>query len=547
VLRASAALAAVLIVGGGCTLVVDGDPPATCRLGDRTWIAGDEIQAGDGCNRCTCETGGFTCTTALCLPRQQACTYGGKSYAPGEHFRIDGCNTCTCNPGAHLACTDTVCATTGCLVGDRLLSPGESAEFENCTWTCGEDGRATPACHPPGCTYGGVWHAVAESFPGDAGATCTCTAPEVVSCVPPSPACTYDGQTHHPGDVFAMTDGCNRCRCTDTGTLVCTDTSCEATTTGTFGVPAVSVAFVVSNAADAASMQTALGAHAAELLAPSNGKGWLRVLAVTSTGTRPDPACTGPTAGAENGRFVPVDPRRPRFAVPDQPDPVSLADLLGALQACHPLEQGIATAVRATSAVLAGPDDPATPLLGDGNLHFVDAGKIVTVFATSGDDHSPGDIATLAADLRKVRGERMQNELSFHLLVGPPDLPCESRTAIRYRQLVDELGGTVEYACTGFTDHEPWAALGRDVFHYDQRVLLDDLPTDQDGDGLVTAGKEIRVFLVRDNVVYEPLGPGGELRWRYDPQAVAVDFASDHLPAPGTPYWIRVHTSPPDP
>jgi hypothetical protein len=39
-----------------------------------------------------------------------ACTYGGKTYRPGESFAsTDGCNTCTCGSGGSVGCTKLAC------------------------------------------------------------------------------------------------------------------------------------------------------------------------------------------------------------------------------------------------------------------------------------------------------------------------------------------------------------------------------------------------------------------------------------------------------
>lgn len=38
--------------------------------------------------------------------------------------------------------------------------------------------------------------------------------------------CEYDGQIYEAGDVFAATDGCNKCTCTDGGLVACTERAC---------------------------------------------------------------------------------------------------------------------------------------------------------------------------------------------------------------------------------------------------------------------------------------------------------------------------------
>lgn len=42
----------------------------------------------------------------------------------------------------------------------------------------------------------------------------------------PPQTCSYNGTTYNPGDSFDSTDGCNKCSCSDSGSVACTKMAC---------------------------------------------------------------------------------------------------------------------------------------------------------------------------------------------------------------------------------------------------------------------------------------------------------------------------------
>jgi hypothetical protein len=85
---------------GAGPFAVDEDP------GGPVCNDGDQIDAGDGCNTCTCHAGEYVCTELACAPapstptqppppppKTPACKDGDEKTAP------DGCNWCFCDDG----------------------------------------------------------------------------------------------------------------------------------------------------------------------------------------------------------------------------------------------------------------------------------------------------------------------------------------------------------------------------------------------------------------------------------------------------------------
>ena len=168
----------------GC-FISDSDDNDTCEFNGNTFDAGDSFPASDGCNTCTCESGGaISCTEAACTT---GCTHNGNLYQPGDTF-ADDCNTCTCEAGGNVSCTQIACnEPTTCEYEGTTYNQGDMFDaIDGCnTCECLEDSMVacTDMACPGDCTYNGMDYMVGESFPAiDMCNTCTCDAPGMVTC-----------------------------------------------------------------------------------------------------------------------------------------------------------------------------------------------------------------------------------------------------------------------------------------------------------------------------------------------------------------------------
>ena len=133
-------LLSLLLVGGwACHSAADNN---MCRYEGSSHSLGDSFPANDGCNTCSCNSLGITCTHRTCLPDagspdlgsvddaspldaspDQAgpsdggpadgpvtCQSGSHVYAPGVLFPSDdGCNFCSCDTQGRILCTAVFC------------------------------------------------------------------------------------------------------------------------------------------------------------------------------------------------------------------------------------------------------------------------------------------------------------------------------------------------------------------------------------------------------------------------------------------------------
>jgi hypothetical protein len=107
-------LLAPVLMGLGCDLLpLHNDQ---CTYAGRRHDQGDTFPSADGCNTCSCSSGGsIACTKRACLPPDAGtsdaatgCTFGDRTYAVGETFGA-GCNSCTCTASGQVACTTIAC------------------------------------------------------------------------------------------------------------------------------------------------------------------------------------------------------------------------------------------------------------------------------------------------------------------------------------------------------------------------------------------------------------------------------------------------------
>ncbi|VDI01805.1 Hypothetical predicted protein [Mytilus galloprovincialis] len=262
-------------------------PLPTCAYNGRTYNAGDQFKADDGCNRCTC--GGNTriiCTLMACPPKTtkmqtslgsstpvkttmnpgtknavsslpttlslettqttspaqttmnvetttiHKCNYNGRVYDYGMSFKDDdGCNICICGKN-EIICSLMICPKSTTVPVKSTLSPSSSSMIRVTT--------------PKQCNSNGRDYDVGVSFKADDGCnTCSCTEMGVVVCTlmlcPPTTVqanniastvvskkvtCIYNGQVYNVGESFKNTDGCNTCRCIADGGIACTKMLC---------------------------------------------------------------------------------------------------------------------------------------------------------------------------------------------------------------------------------------------------------------------------------------------------------------------------------
>jgi len=79
--------------------------PDTCWVGGVAHVIGERFACN--CNTCWCTPDGNVASTLI---QCNDCNYGGQNYVVGETFpSVDGCNQCTCQTSG-VSCTDKACA-----------------------------------------------------------------------------------------------------------------------------------------------------------------------------------------------------------------------------------------------------------------------------------------------------------------------------------------------------------------------------------------------------------------------------------------------------
>ncbi len=221
--------------GGGSA----GSSSGSCEWGDQTYENGESWPSD--CNTCTCNHGEVACTTIAC--GGDTCLYEGITYQVGDSFpAVDGCNTCSCESGGLIACTEL-----GCVATCEDVAAA-SADFVEQAKVC--DPAATNPCTELvsgqldcGCpTYVNPENAAAiaelaathdqyaELMCGPS--PCDCASPSSAYCSANgqcvdsydggAPACRVNGQDYPSGSSgFPGLFGCNTCVCNN-GSLICT-------------------------------------------------------------------------------------------------------------------------------------------------------------------------------------------------------------------------------------------------------------------------------------------------------------------------------------
>jgi Pacifastin inhibitor (LCMII) len=128
----------------------------------------------------------------------KACIDGGKTYQPGARFTAqDGCNSCWCMSDGTVECTLAAC------LGDAGWTPpaGDASVADTA-----KDGALFDLAAAP---EAGRTDVTAVDVGKDAAA-----------------GCEWGGETIPPGQ--SISDGCNTCVCSTSGTLACTKRACPA-------------------------------------------------------------------------------------------------------------------------------------------------------------------------------------------------------------------------------------------------------------------------------------------------------------------------------
>lgn len=202
-----------LAASAGCLETVVGEA-GVCIYAGKGYQAGDDFAASDGCNTCSCAAdGSVACTDIACaedpstgdLPppadagQSAVCTYGGMTYKLGAMFRhVDGCGGCTCGANGAVSCKLVAC-------------PRDAAV----------DASQGPTLAT--CMHGGKLYQAGDSFPDEDGCNkCRCSDTGVVECtlLECSPVCQYQGKTYKVGEVLPESDA-ESCYCGMLGMVSC--------------------------------------------------------------------------------------------------------------------------------------------------------------------------------------------------------------------------------------------------------------------------------------------------------------------------------------
>ena len=222
------------------------DAGTSCTYNGTAYMLGASFPCSDGCNTCTCTASGVAGTTKAC-PDAAApcydtngkvvacadagsteCLYAGKPYPVGASFPTsDGCNTCTCTTGGMIACTQKACADSG--------TPTDASTDGTCFDPGGAlvlcDGGSKGVCTPGAdqtCNDDIAVNSIIGKCRSDGSCDCGNSAinPMTGRCLAgtATPACTYNGVTYTVGSKFtcstAPTCDTNLCYCATPGQIV---------------------------------------------------------------------------------------------------------------------------------------------------------------------------------------------------------------------------------------------------------------------------------------------------------------------------------------
>lgn len=197
---------------------------SSCGYLGKTYPVGASFPSSDGCNTCSCQSGGdVACTLRACFDAgvdgPTTCDYAGVRYKDGATFlSTDGCNTCSCS-ATGIACTKKACLPDAGSGDGGVITGVCKVGLDQ---MCNEDPVASALrgkCQPDGsCTCAGS---------GTSGVA----SPHTGKCLGPGnttgDGCEYGGKVMPVGASFTCADGCNTCTCTAPGSIRITEVACS--------------------------------------------------------------------------------------------------------------------------------------------------------------------------------------------------------------------------------------------------------------------------------------------------------------------------------
>lgn len=143
--------------------------PAKCKVGDKTYSAGESFPSEDGCNTCSCSPlGTVACTEKACFKCTQDSDCGSSDLfcdkTKGQCRQVGSCSTdsdCYGQPIIHpmcvggFSCVDNKCNYkcdgAKCAVGDKIYSAGDNWPAPDGCNTCSCSPMGTVGCTELGC------------------------------------------------------------------------------------------------------------------------------------------------------------------------------------------------------------------------------------------------------------------------------------------------------------------------------------------------------------------------------------------------------------
>jgi len=231
----------------GKTIPCGADAGSSCTYSGKVYMVGASFTCSDGCNTCTCTATGISGTTKACPDGSATCydangkiincsdggtaqcLYANKAYPVGATFlSSDGCNTCTCTTGGMIACTQKACVDSGTPAdasadGATCFDPGGALVL------C--DGGSAGVCTPgvdQTCNDNVAVSSIIGKCRADGSCDCGNNAinPMTGRCLAGTGAtdCTFNGVTYTVGSKFACstapTCDSNLCYCATPGQIV---------------------------------------------------------------------------------------------------------------------------------------------------------------------------------------------------------------------------------------------------------------------------------------------------------------------------------------
>ena len=215
--------------GVGGSVGVGGSSGVTCLYNNVNYAAGSSFKSSDGCNTCSCSSNGqVACTLLYCLASggssgtggstSVTCVFNGVNYPPGT---ISANTCCICGTDGTVSCANN----TGC----NSQGTGGSSGVGGAT--------GTSSCVTAADCHGALPALCEQCTDGSSGCAhfvCNSGSCDIAYC--DNVTCLYNGVNYANGSSFELTDGCNTCSCTSTGSIVCTERPCPVGSGGASSV-----------------------------------------------------------------------------------------------------------------------------------------------------------------------------------------------------------------------------------------------------------------------------------------------------------------------